>query len=141
MTKKSIFAPLLIFIIVLVGGIFIWKHREIPAKKENPQSNREQAEGILSGSGKNINITAKQFSFEPAEIRVKKGDKVVLIVKSVDVKHGFSLPEFGIDEKLEPGKETRIEFTADKVGSFTFRCSVFCGQGHSEMTGTLIVEE
>ena len=86
-------------------------------------------------------IIAKQWSFEPAEIRVKKGDKVVLIIKSLDVKHGFSLSEFGIDAKLEPGKETRIEFQADKAGSFPFRCSVFCGQGHSEMTGALIVEE
>ncbi len=103
--------------------------------KEKRQEPREDA------AVKMIKIIAKQWSFEPAEIRVKKGDKVVLIIKSLDVKHGFSLPEFGLDEKLESGKETRIEFKADKAGTFTFRCSVFCGQGHSEMAGVLIVEE
>lgn len=85
-------------------------------------------------------ITAKQWSFSPSVIKVKKGDKVVLKLTSTDVAHGFSLPDFGVDEKFDKGETKTVEFTADKVGTFTFNCNVPCGAGHKAMTGTLIVE-
>lgn len=85
-------------------------------------------------------ITAKQWAFSPASITVKKGDMVVLKVTSADVAHGLNLPDFGINETIEPGKSKTVEFVADKAGSFTFSCSVPCGTGHKAMTGMLIVE-
>ena len=94
---------------------------------------------VSIGNDKEFKITAKQFSFEPSIIEVNKGDKVRLIVTSVDVPHGISIPEYKINEKLEPGKPVTIEFTADKQGTFTAYCSVFCGSGHSSMKGKLIV--
>ncbi|MBI2647235.1 cupredoxin domain-containing protein, partial [Candidatus Woesearchaeota archaeon] len=81
-----------------------------------------------------------QFSFEPSTIEVNKGDKVRLIVTSVDVPHGFAIPEYDINERLDPGKEVVIEFTANKQGTFTVFCSVFCGSGHSGMKGKIIVK-
>jgi cytochrome c oxidase subunit 2 len=32
-----------------------------------------------------------------------------------------------------------LQLTPDKSGTFTFLCDVFCGTGHEEMSGTLIV--
>jgi len=93
------------------------------------------------GQVKEFSITARQYDFQPSTITVKKGDLVKLKITSLDVTHGFSLPDFNVNANLEPGKETTVEFTADKAGSFTFFCSVFCGSGHSEMKGTLVVEE
>lgn len=85
-------------------------------------------------------ITAKQWSFSPAVIKVKKGDTVVLKLKSIDVTHGFSLPEFKINAALKPGETKIVEFIADKAGTFTFICNIYCGVGHIGMTGTIIVE-
>jgi cytochrome c oxidase subunit 2 len=85
-------------------------------------------------------ITAKQWSFSPSVIKVKKGDKVVLKLTSADVSHGFSLPDFGIDEKINKNETKTVEFTADKAGTFTFTCDVPCGAGHKAMTGTVVVE-
>ena len=85
-------------------------------------------------------MTAKQFAFEPSTIEVNKGDKVRLIVTSADVPHGIAIPEYGINERLDPGKPVTIEFTADKQGTFTAFCSVFCGSGHSDMKGKIIVK-
>lgn len=90
---------------------------------------------------KEFRITAEQFQFTPSTITVKKGDKVRLIVTSTDVTHGLAIPEFKVNMRLEKGKEQTAEFTADKAGTFTFYCSVVCGSGHSEMEGTLIVNE
>lgn len=87
-----------------------------------------------------FSVTAKQWTFEPAVIRVKQGQRVELDVTSVDVAHGFRLPEFGIGATLEPEKTVRVSFVADKVGTFSFFCDVFCGQGHGSMRGTLVVE-
>ena len=88
---------------------------------------------------KGFKITAKQFTFSPAVIEVNKGDKVRLLVTSVDVPHGFALKEYGINQRLDVGKEVKIEFTADKAGTFVPYCSVACGAGHKEMKGQLIV--
>ncbi len=95
---------------------------------------------ISSGEVKEFKMTAKQFSFEPSTIEVNKGDKVRLIVTSVDVPHGIAIKEYGINERLEVGKPVTIEFTADKEGTFSAYCSVFCGSGHSNMKGNLIVK-
>lgn len=89
---------------------------------------------------KSFTVTAKQWSFDPATITVKKGDRVKLAIKSIDVSHGFALSAFNVNQNLEPGQEVTVEFVADKTGSFPFFCSVFCGSGHGGMRGTLIVE-
>jgi cytochrome c oxidase subunit 2 len=34
-----------------------------------------------------------------------------------------------------------VRFTPDKVGRFNFHCDLFCGSGHEDMMGTLIVVE
>lgn len=88
-----------------------------------------------------FNITAKDFSFSPASISVKKGDTVVINVTSVDNTHGLSISDFGINLTINQGETKTARFVADKAGSFTMFCSVFCGGGHSSMKGTLTVTE
>ena len=92
-----------------------------------------------------IKITAKDWQWSPSEIRTKKGERVIFEVTSADIDHGFAIPELGINRALKPGVTERIPFTADKMGTFSFLCSVSCGQGtgghgHRTMRGALIVE-
>lgn len=89
---------------------------------------------------KEFSLTAKKWEFTPSIITVNKGDSVKLTIKSADVDHGFLLPEFGINKKLEAGKTVTVEFVADKTGTFSFSCNVFCGDGHGDMKGTLKVQ-
>ncbi|MDP7323160.1 MAG: cupredoxin domain-containing protein, partial [Candidatus Woesearchaeota archaeon] len=72
-------------------------------------------------------------------IEVNQGDTVVIKVKSIDVPHGLAIPDYGIRQRLDPGKEEIVEFVADKKGTFGFFCSVSCGSGHRGMTGELVV--
>lgn len=109
-------------------------------EQQAPAIDSNAEEMIVSeGSLKEFRITAKQFQFEPEIIEVNKGDKVRLVVTSIDVPHGIKIAEYGINERLDVGKPATIEFTADKEGTFTAFCSVFCGSGHSSMKGKLIV--
>lgn len=97
--------------------------------------------GAARPAEKIIHITAKKFEFTPGEITVKKGEPVVIEIKSEDVKHGFSLPDFKVRASIEPGKTVTVRFTPDRAGRFTFACDVFCGDGHEDMSGTLAVTE
>jgi cytochrome c oxidase subunit 2 len=38
-----------------------------------------------------------------------------------------------------PGKVTRV--VPDRVGTFTFRCDIFCGAGHEDLEGEIIVTQ
>ena len=88
-----------------------------------------------------IHITAKKFDFSPESITLKKGEPVVFEISSADREHGFNLRAFGVRANVSPGKVSRIRFTPDKTGKFAFTCDVFCGDGHEEMAGTVIVNE
>ena len=88
-----------------------------------------------------VRIVAKRFSYTPSEITLKKGEPVVLELISEDRVHGFKLPAFKIRTDVRPNEVTRVPLTPDRTGTFTFACDVFCGDGHDDMTGTLIVTE
>lgn len=78
--------------------------------------------------------------FANTTITVHKGDTVVLRVRNLDVPHGFALEEFGVNTTTPPGQVTEVKFVANLEGRFTFFCTVFCGTGHPNHKGTLIVE-
>jgi len=99
-----------------------------------------QDEALFTGEVKIFNMTAKRFSFEPNEIIVQRGDKVRLTITSLDTTHGFAISEYGININIINGETITKEFIAYKEGQFSFACSVFCGSGHSEMKGMLIVK-
>lgn len=101
---------------------------------------KKKDEGARTEKTVDISATAKRWEFSPATVTVKKGDKVKLSIESMDVTHGFAIPDFDVSATLKPNETTVVEFTADKAGMFTFFCNVFCGQGHPNMKGTLIVE-
>jgi cytochrome c oxidase subunit II len=88
-----------------------------------------------------IDITAKRFGYEPAEITVKKGEPVVLELTSEDVTHGLKFKDMNLNAKIEKKKTTELAFTPAKAGDFVGHCSVFCGGGHGGMALTIHVTE
>lgn len=133
---KHAWAIIAAFGIVVIVAFFVIANRNtsIAPTRNGNQSMTSQT------PLKEISMIAKSWEFVPATIAVRQGEKVRLKIKSVDVDHGFAIPDFKVNETLSPGKETVIEFVADKKGMFTFFCSVVCGQGHRDMKGKLIVE-
>jgi cytochrome c oxidase subunit 2 len=87
-----------------------------------------------------IRISAKKFEYHPNKVTAKVGQPVVFVLTSQDRIHGFKMPDFGLRTDIVPGQETRVILTPDKPGNFTFFCDVFCGDGHEDMEGTLVVE-
>jgi cytochrome c oxidase subunit 2 len=52
---------------------------------------------------------------------------------------GFNAPDFGARATIIPGQTARVRIVPNKVGTFTFHCDVFCGDGHEDMDGTIRV--
>jgi cytochrome c oxidase subunit II len=111
---------MLVSIAVLMCGIRL--HAEMPVVKP-----------------RQIEIVAKRFSFDPGVITLKKGEPVVLVLKSTDVPHGLRFRELGVDVKASKGKPGLVRFTPEKTGDFLGHCSVFCGVSHGSMTMVLHV--
>jgi cytochrome c oxidase subunit 2 len=88
-----------------------------------------------------IDILAKRFSFDPGEITLKKGEPVVLVLKSADVAHGLRFRDLNVNVKVNAGGTAEVQLTPDKTGDFVGLCSVFCGSGHGTMTLKLHVVE
>ncbi|HEX5125967.1 MAG TPA: cupredoxin domain-containing protein [Rhodocyclaceae bacterium] len=86
-----------------------------------------------------IRITAKRFVYTPDTITLKKDVPVVFELTSEDVLMGFNLPDFKVRTDIVPLKTAQVRFTPDRVGTFDFYCDVFCGSGHEEMSGSIIV--
>jgi cytochrome c oxidase subunit 2 len=95
--------------------------------------------GHAQDQPRRIEITARRFAYDPAEITVKKGQPVVLVVKSVDVAHGLRFRDLGLNVTVGKNGTGELNFTPDKTGDFVGHCSVFCGSGHGSMTLTLHV--
>lgn len=127
--KLNWILPVILLGTFLVSGCINQEPNQVPDGQAAP-----------TGEVRVFEMTAKQWEFTPSTITVNQGDAVELHITSIDVTHGFALPDFEINERLEPGEDVHVEFVADKQGTFTFFCSVPCGSGHGGMSGQLIVE-
>ena len=90
--------------------------------------------------GVHIQVRACRYAFEPAIIRVKKGQDVTLEISTTDVQHGFSIKELGIDESVQKGRPAVVSFRPRQTGEYKVKCSILCGPRHDQMQGTLLVE-
>ena len=102
---------------------------------------QDENEGAEGPPTKLIKMQARNWFWDPEQIRVKQGTRVVIEIDSYDAPHAFQLKDYGIKVNLPQDKKTRVEFVADKVGEFSWRCSRPCGNGCPKMRGKLIVTE
>ena len=78
--------------------------------------------------------------FKQAVIILKKGEKVVFRLTSMDVTHSFYVPELNIGPVIVwPGKVYDIAYKANKTGSFMYYCTKVCGKSHFYMQGKVII--
>jgi plastocyanin len=116
-----------------------------------------QAGAQAQGDSPIIEISAKKYEFNPAEIHVKNGTHIRLKFTATDRDHGVSFDVYpkGSNKKGDPGlvfsaekpsfKLTKgeaqtIEFDAKQPGTYETHCAVFCGLGHHGMKGAIIVD-
>src|SRR2546426_8945658 len=94
---------------------------------------------VPAGAEQVVHMTAKRFEYTPSEITLKKGVPVILELTALDRDHGFKVPEFGLRADVKLGEVARVRIVPDHTGRFEFRCDVFCGDGHEDMAGEIVV--
>ena len=93
----------------------------------------------LASQERTFRIEARQFAYSPSELKVNPGDTVTIQLVSTDVVHGSYIDGYDLSLEADPGQTSTLRFTADKSGSFRFRCNVSCGAMHPFMIGKLTV--
>jgi plastocyanin len=86
-----------------------------------------------------IQIRGGEVVGGPAEIKVKKGDTVVIVV-SADAPDDIHLHGYDIEKKVAPGQPARFKFKATFEGEFEIESHVAEDAGRDPLVGTLIVE-
>ncbi len=125
--NKTISAGILI--VIAVAGTIIWLNQSAksPTTSEAPTQ-------IIA-------ITGTNFVFSPAEIGVKKGDSIKIVLTNAGTyPHDLVIDELGVRTPvINSGETTEISFIADKIGEFEYYCSV---NSHRDkgMVGKFIIE-
>ena len=70
---------------------------------------------------------------------IQQGLTFLLRVHSDDVNHAFYVPDLGIKIDAIPGRINIFWVQATRPGTYTVQCAEFCGLGHSQMHGEVVV--
>lgn len=75
------------------------------------------------------------------ELHLPKDQPVKALLRSKDVLHNFTVPQFRSKMDLVPGLESFVWFTPTRTGTFDILCEEHCGLAHFSMRGKVVVEE
>ena len=103
-------------------------------EKFYPYVEKQSSNNTKKEEYKVITINAKRFDFDKKVIRVKKWEKVKIKVNNLDTLHGIDIPAMWIWDEKE------IILDTSKTWEFIFICGNYCGAGHSQMRGKIIIE-
>jgi magnesium-transporting ATPase (P-type) len=99
------------------------------------------ADRAIDASAAQVDVVARNVAFEPADVRVRTGQFVVVSFTNADpVFHDWEVEGVAnIDAGARPGQTQRIRFLAPAPGIYEVVCTV---PGHADagMTGTLVVD-
>ncbi len=75
------------------------------------------------------------------ELHIPVNRPVKFLLRSKDVLHNFTVPQFRVKMDLVPGMVTWQWLTPTRTGTFEVLCEELCGIGHHTMRGKVVVEE
>ncbi|GMG86937.1 c-type cytochrome [Biformimicrobium ophioploci] len=74
------------------------------------------------------------------ELHLPEGKPLKALLRSKDVLHNFTVPQFRVKMDLVPGLQSFVWFTPTKPGKYEILCEELCGIAHFAMRGKVIVE-
>ena len=89
-----------------------------------------------------VYLMAMQFSYMPRVVRLEKGVPYRFRMMSMDVNHGPSIHTgfAGHIMRLPAQVMAEMVMTFQNPGEYMMYCTVYCGVGHSQMKGKIIIE-
>lgn len=134
-TKLEVAWTLIPTLIVLFGAGYSWVVLE--------QIEARESDRLL------VEVTAQQFTwrFEYPEqgvtstaLHVPVGRQVEFKLRSLDVIHGFWVPQWRVKKDAVPGITTTVVATPSREGKYEVICAELCGIGHATMRNPVVAE-
>jgi len=132
---------------IIVSNVFLGINIPGIANSAEPVISLEETEAIEPGVRElgpgryEVHMTAQVWRFEPSEVRIPVGSTVTFYLYSKDIIHGFKIPNTTLSLMIIPGQVGKMTYTFTEPGEYPIICHEYCGAGHHNMSGTLIVEE
>lgn len=86
-------------------------------------------------------VLGSAWRFTPATVEVPAGATVTFRATSADVIHGFHIEGTRVNVMLIPGQVTEVTYTFREPGTHLLICHEYCGVGHHQMGGEIVVTE
>lgn len=90
--------------------------------------------------GADVYLVGRMWMWEPI-LKLKKGETYRVHLSSVDLQHGLSIYPLNMNFMALPGYDYVLTLTPTEAGDYRLICNEFCGIGHHNMVGKLIVTE
>lgn len=135
--KKSILVTLFLSLILVLAACGGDDNSSTTDNDVDNSTEETESTSPSDGSSSNeIEIEASNFELSPSENTVNAGEEVKLTLTNVEGMHGIAIDE--LDVSIEGDGEA--VFSPEEPGEYTIYCNIPCGQGHSDMVATLIVQ-
>jgi cytochrome c oxidase subunit 2 len=127
---------------VLAVGIHVPGHvgRQNPTTLFQTAPFNEPGLKQLGPGNYQVIMQARTWAFVPNEVRVPAGSKVTFTIASHDVVHGFNIERTNANLMLVPGQVATVTVTFRQAGEYLIICHEYCGVGHHQMFGKVIVQ-
>jgi cytochrome c oxidase subunit 2 len=149
---------------MLAPGLFVWaKFVQVPQGAAIVEVLGQQwhwsyrfpgADGVLGATNARLVTPANRFGMDPndprgrddvliasPELHLPIGHPVRVLLRSQDVLHDFTVPQFRVKMDLVPGMQTYLWFTPTKTGEYDILCEELCGIAHFAMRGRVTVDD
>jgi cytochrome c oxidase subunit 2 len=100
----------------------------------------KQGKIIDKGNGHyEVQMVAKMWAFDPAEVRLPPGSEVDLYLSALDVTHGLYIEHTNVNLMAVPGSVNAARVRFDHEGVYNMICHEYCGIGHQNMMGRIVI--
>jgi len=88
--------------------------------------------------GSDLYLVGEMWNWYPA-MRLQAGASYTLHISSLDVNHGFGLVPANVNFQIIPGYDYALRITPKEPGEYYIVCNEFCGIGHHDMLGKIVI--
>ncbi|WP_188207705.1 cupredoxin domain-containing protein [Alkalibacillus aidingensis] len=120
----------------LLASIFIGVVLALAACGGDDSSEPADSNSDEPTSTSQVDLVANNWDFDQDEYVVDEGDEVTITLTNDEGMHNVAID--GLDVEVDGGDEAT--FVASEAGEYEIYCSLPCGEGHDEMTTTLVVQ-
>jgi len=151
-------------IAMLAPGLWVWgdvvtvpedaAEVEVLGRQWNWSYRFPGEDGVLGRSDASLMSASNPFGVDPDDpagqddhlvdspvLHLPLDRPVKMLLRSSDVLHNFTVPQFRVKMDLVPGMVTYQWLTPTRTGTFEILCEELCGIAHFTMRGRVVVDE